>query len=114
MKLTVYHLKACDTCRKAIKALLAAGHDLDLIDVRTDGVSSEDLSRFLEAAGRQKLLNTRSTTWRSLKESEKADLDDAKALGLLAKHPTLMKRPVIEGPGRLTVGWSKAEQDYYL
>ncbi|WP_418152447.1 arsenate reductase family protein [Litorimonas sp. RW-G-Af-16] len=29
----VYHLKTCDTCRKAIKALQAAGHDPELIDV---------------------------------------------------------------------------------
>jgi len=39
MKLTVYHLKTCDTCRKAIKTLQGAGHELTLIDVRADGVA---------------------------------------------------------------------------
>jgi len=41
MPLTVYHLKTCDTCRKAIKAL-GEKHALDLIDVRADGVAEEN------------------------------------------------------------------------
>lgn len=114
MRLTIYHLKSCDTCRKAIKALRAAGHELTLIDVRTDSVPLEDLTRFLEQVGRAKLLNTRSTTWRALDDADKSGVTDSKALDLLAKHPTLIKRPVIDGGDQVTVGWSQAEQGIYL
>ena len=106
----VWHLKTCDTCRKAIRALQAAGHDPELIDVRADGVDAPTLERILTAAGRERLLNTRSTTWRGLNEADRADLDDAKALALMAAHPTLMKRPVIEADGTVHVGWAKDVQ----
>ena len=111
--LTVYHLKTCDTCRKALKALAAAGHDVTVLDVRADGVPPKALAAIAEAAGWEALLNTRSTTWRGLSEAEKSGLDDAKALSLMAAHPTLIKRPVIVG-AQTTVGWTKTQQEVWL
>ena len=110
MTLTIYHLKTCDTCRKAIKALAAAGHELELIDVRADGVPQDALARIEGSVGWQALLNTRSTTWHGLGEAEKSDMDKDKALALLAAHPTLIKRPVIDRGERITVGWTKDVQ----
>ena len=110
MKLTVYHLKTCDTCRKAIKAMQAAGHELTLIDVRADGISAAELARIEKAVGWEKLLNTRSTTWRGLGDSDKADMNAAKAIALISDHPTLIKRPVIDRGALITVGWSKDVQ----
>ena len=115
MKLTVYHLKSCDSCRKAIKAMQAAGHDLTLIDVRADGVPMAELIRIEKAVGWEKLLNTRSTTWRGLGEDDKAEMDAAKAIALMGEHPTLIKRPVIarnhsEGGALISVGWTKGVQ----
>ena len=115
MTLTVYHLKSCDSCRKAIKAMTVAGHELTLIDVRADGVPSEELTRIEKAIGWEKLLNSRSTTWRGLNESDKTDMDASKAIALMREHPTLIKRPVIirdetQGAGLITVGWTKEVQ----
>lgn len=110
MKLTIYHLKACDTCRKAIKALGAAGHELELIDVRADGVAPSTLARLEKSVGWQALLNTRSTTWRRLSEAQKTDIDKDKALALLAAHPTLIKRPVIDTGTSISVGWTQNVQ----
>ena len=111
MSLTVYHLKTCDTCRKAIKAMTAAGHELSLIDVRADGVPAGELARIEKAVGWDKLLNTRSTTWRGLNENDKADMDTSKATALMTEHPTLIKRPVIiREAGDITVGWTKEVQ----
>jgi len=110
MKLTVYHLKTCDTCRKAIKAMTAAGHDLTLIDVRADGVPADELKLIEKAVGWEKLLNTRSTTWRGLSDADKADIDAAKAIALMFEHPTLIKRPVIKRDALITVGWTKDVQ----
>ncbi|WP_172293534.1 ArsC/Spx/MgsR family protein [Pseudoruegeria sp. HB172150] len=95
-----FGLKTCDTCRKAEKALRAAGYKASVIDVRVDGVSGEDLKRFLDAFGSD-LLNRRSTTWRGLSEEDRAK----DPLVLLREHPTLMKRPVIESDGKLYLGW---------
>ena len=98
----LYGLKTCDTCRKALKALGEA----EFVDVRAEGVPGDVMARAWEAFG-MKLLNTRSTTWRGLSEAERA----AEPLALLADHPALMKRPLIEAGGNLYLGWDKAVQD---
>lgn len=100
----LYGIKACDTCRKAIKALEAAGHDVTFIDVRNDPLTAADLTRFLVAFG-DALVNTRSTTWRGMSEVERA----ADPIDQLSAHPTLMKRPVIEADA-LHLGWGKDVQ----
>ncbi|KMW56279.1 ArsC family protein [Candidatus Rhodobacter oscarellae] len=52
------------------------------------------------------MINTRSTTWRGLTETERA----GEPIALLKAHPTLMKRPVIDDNGALYLGWDKAVQ----
>ena len=112
-EITVYHLKACDTCRKALKALTAKGYNITAIDVRADGVPKTELIKIAKAVGWEALLNTRSTTWRGLDAAQKADMNEAKALGLITAHPTLMKRPAIIGE-QTTIGWSKAQQEIWI
>ena len=106
----LHGLKNCDTCRKAIKALEAAGHEVAFNDVRADGVSKKKVMDWAKAVGWETLLNTRSTTWRGLPASEKEDVDQSQAICLMTDHPTLIKRPVIEHQGETYVGWSKAAQ----
>jgi len=109
----IYHLKTCDTCRKAIKALRTAGHDPELIDVRADGVDVATLEKFEAALGYEALVNKKSTTWRGLSDAQKANLSRETAVDLLREHPTLMKRPVIENNGALSLGWSKIVQTQF-
>lgn len=104
-----FGLKSCDTCRKAQKVLNESGAAPIVIDVRADGVPPADLEAMLKAFG-QKAINTRSTTWRSLSEEERS----RPALELLAAHPTLLKRPVIEVDGTWYQGWSVAIQQSVL
>lgn len=96
-----FGLKTCGTCRKAIRELRDTGLKVDVIDVRADGISLAELKRFL-AAFSDDMINRRSTTWRNLTDSERAD----DSLTLLSKHPTLMKRPIIEAHGTLYIGWN--------
>ena len=105
----LYGLKTCDTCRKALRALADAGHAVRFIDVRADGVPPVTLSRFYDTFG-DALLNTRSTTWRGLSDTDRA----RPPLDLLADHPTLMKRPVIERGNALTLGWTRDVEARYL
>jgi arsenate reductase-like glutaredoxin family protein len=96
----VYGLKSCDTCRKAVKALSAAGHDARLVDIRADPLEPEQIARFVEVFG-DRLVNRRSTTWRGVSEAERA-LPEA---ALIAAHPSVMKRPVIDTGDALYLGW---------
>lgn len=110
---TLYGLKNCDTCKKALQALQAAGRDVTFVDIRADADLAAKLPVWLEAAGAKALANTRSTTWRGLDETERARVEtDPEAL--LAEHPTLIKRPVIEAAGGVHVGWTKEVQSSLL
>lgn len=93
----LYGLKSCDTCRKALKLL----PEIELVDVRTDGVPPEILARAQARFG-PALLNTRSTTWRALTEPERA----MEPTALIQKHPAVMKRPLISVGNQLFLGWS--------
>lgn len=101
----LYGLKNCDTCRKAMKELAAAGKEATLIDIRAEAGEAE-IARWLKELGAEALVNRRSTTWRGLNEAERAKAEGDGALALLAAHPALIKRPVIEAAGALFIGWS--------
>lgn len=110
----VFSLKNCDTCRKAIKEMKEAGLGPDIIDVRADGLATEDIATIVDAVGFEKALNRRSTTWRALADPSKAGLDNVKAVQLITAHPTLMKRPAIMDGDTVTVGWDKAAKETWL
>jgi arsenate reductase len=101
----LYGLKTCDTCRKALKSLPEAR----FVDVRDEGVPA-DLLKTAHATFGAALLNTRSTTWRQLDATEL----QRNPLELLADHPTLMKRPLIDMSGKLYLGWGKDVQTALL
>ena len=105
----LYGLKTCDTCRKAVKALQAAGHAVEMVDVRATPLALGQIGAFLDLFG-DALVNRKSTTWRQLSEAERAR-DPA---ALLGAHPALMKRPVIEDGDALWLGWGKDVQNSLL
>lgn len=108
--ITVYGIKNCDTCRKALKWLAAEGIEHRFHDFRVDGLDANSLSAWVKAAGWEKLLNRRGTTWRNLPDAEKDGVDEAGAETLMAANPTLIKRPVFEADGQVLVGFGDAEQ----
>ncbi|SFC11979.1 arsenate reductase family protein [Tropicimonas isoalkanivorans] len=104
----LYGLSTCDTCRKARKALDVAGYDVTFRDVRAEPLTEDEWAPLLAAFG-DGLINRRSTTWRGMSEEDRA----APAADLLAKHPTLMKRPVCREGERLSLGWDAAAQSIW-
>ena len=108
--LTVYGLKNCDTCKKATNALDKDGHDVTLVDIRTDTDLAAKVPAWLKALGPDKLVNKRSTTWRNLSEAEKSSVEQGEAEALLIANPTLIKRPVIETGADVYAGWTKDVQ----
>ncbi|CAK9068093.1 Protein YffB [Durusdinium trenchii] len=105
----LYGIRNCDTCKKAMKALDAAGRDYTFVDIRADADIAALAPRWLREVEAAKLVNTRSTTWRQLDEAQRARAASDPA-SLLADHPTLVKRPVIEQGDNVFVGWTMEVQ----
>lgn len=92
----LYGISSCDSVRKARAWLEAQGIDHAFHDYRKDGADPGRLARWAQAAGWTKLLNTRGTTFRKLPASDREGIDAARALALMAAHPSLIRRPVAE------------------
>jgi arsenate reductase len=104
--LKFYGLKNCDSCKKALSQLQAAGHNIEFFDIRSDPLDKSQISDLLARHGDQLVLNRKSTTWRNLTESDQSLPLEI----LLALHPTLIKRPVIFHCGNSYVGWGQDVQ----
>ncbi|MSU89039.1 hypothetical protein GE300_05285 [Rhodobacteraceae bacterium 2CG4] len=98
--LTLYGLPTCDSCRKARKALEAAGHKVQFRDVRAQPLSADEWQPLLTEFG-DRLVNRQSQTWRNLNDY----LKHAEVDALLEAQPAVMKRPVIASDARMTLGW---------
>jgi arsenate reductase len=108
--ITVYGIKNCDTCRKALKWLVAEGIKHRFHDFRIDGLDASSLSVWIEVVGWEKLLNRRGTTWRNLPQEDKDGIEEEKAKVLMANNPTLIKRPLFEAGSAILVGFSSDQQ----
>lgn len=105
---TIYGLATCDTTRAARKWLDANGVAHAFHDVRSDGLTKGLVEGWVKQVGWEKVLNRASTTWRELSETDKAGLDGKTAVALLLANPTLVKRPVLDRGGVVSVGFKPA------
>lgn len=109
MSVDLYGIPNCDTVKQARAWLDARGIAYAFHDYKKVGADPAKLSKWVEQADWQTVLNRRGTTFRKLDEADKADLDAVKAVRLMAVHPSTIKRPVVEHPGGLLVGFDTVE-----
>ena len=105
----VYGIPNCDTVKKARAWLDAHGIEYAFHDYKKEGPDPAKLERWVAEKGWEALLNRRGTTFRQLSDADKADIDAAKAVRLMAAHPSTIKRPVVEYSDGLLVGFAPAE-----
>ena len=106
--ITMYGIRNCDTVKKARAWLEARGVDYAFHDYKASGLDRARLESWCEELGWEALLNRAGTTYRKLPETDKQQLDAAKARKLMLAHPSLVKRPVLDLGSRRLVGFSPA------
>lgn len=118
MTLTLYGIPNCDTVKKARVWLDARGTRYVFHDYKKAGADPARLADWCAAAGWEKLLNRAGTTFKKLPEANKADLNETKAIALMAAHTSCIKRPVVEhhakGIQGLLVGFKPDEWEAAL
>ena len=105
MSVTLYGIANCDTVKKARDWLDARGIAYTFHDYKKLGADPAKLSAWVAAAGWETVLNRAGTTFRKLAVADQQGLDAAKAVAVMAAHPSCIKRPVVEHPGGLLVGF---------
>jgi Spx/MgsR family transcriptional regulator len=107
MPITIYGIKNCDTMKKARAWLDKRNVDYAFHDYKTAGIGREQLEKWEKKVGWETLLNRSGMTFRKLPGKDKAGLDAKKALALMEKQPSMIKRPVLAlDGGKLVVGFS--------
>ena len=103
--LRLYGIKACDTMKKARTWLDQQGLSYEFHDYKSAGIDRAHLEAWCNEHGWQTLLNRAGTTFRKLNDEQKADLDQAKAIGLMLAQPSMIKRPVLDLGDKTLVGF---------
>jgi arsenate reductase len=105
----LYGIPNCDTVKKARAWLAEHGLTYRFHDFKKQGVPAERLDAWLAACGRERLVNRQGTTWRQLDAASQAAAGDpAGARALMLAQPSVIKRPVVEWDGTVTVGFDAA------
>jgi arsenate reductase (glutaredoxin) len=104
--ITIFGIRNCDTMKKAFAWLDGHGVRYEFHDYKASGIDAAKLKAWSKQVGWEVLLNTRGTTWRKLPPAQQADVDEAKAIRLMAENPSLIKRPVVENGKAVLVGFA--------
>ncbi|KQM22240.1 arsenate reductase [Novosphingobium sp. Leaf2] len=105
----IYGIPNCDTVKKARAWMDGRGIAYRFHDYKKEGADPGKLAAWIAAAGLDTVLNRAGTTFRKLPEADKANLDAGRAIALMVANPSTIKRPVVEHPGGLLVGFKEAE-----
>lgn len=101
----LYGIPNCDTIRKARKWLTENNIDYTFHNFKKDGLEQALLAQWIDTLGWEILLNKRGTTWRKLSDDVKATIDQDKAMQIMLDNTSIIKRPVLDNNGALSVGF---------
>jgi arsenate reductase len=95
--LTVYEKPTCTTCRNLAKLLDERGIDFERVNYHVDPLPEERIRELLAKAELRPrdVLRTREPVYAQLALAER-DLGDDELIALMARHPELLQRPIVE------------------
>ena len=102
---TIYGIKNCDTMKKARTWLDDHGVAYAFHDYKAEGIDKASLERWAKEVGWEILLNRAGTTFRKLPDAQRENVTEKKAIALMLEQPSMIKRPVLDVGGKLTVGF---------
>ncbi|CAM5185992.1 Spx/MgsR family RNA polymerase-binding regulatory protein [Oligella ureolytica] len=110
----IFGLKRCSTCVKAKKFLESQEIEVELIDVREQVPSAEQLTEWAAALGWDKLINKASQTWRQLDDAAKELNSVEERIALIQSNPSVMKRPLLVYPDGFKLGFSEKTYQEFI
>ena len=114
MTIIFYGIPNCDSVKKARDWLAGRGLEYAFHDYKKQGADAARIAGWVEREGWERLLNRSGTTFKKLPDADKLGLDAAKAVAVMAANPSCIKRPVLEHPGGLLVGFKRDEWEAAL
>ncbi|MCX6186359.1 MAG: Spx/MgsR family RNA polymerase-binding regulatory protein [Bacteroidetes bacterium] len=103
----IYGIKNCDTMKKAFAWLNEKGFEYTFHNYKTEGISKKKIEEWLKNLPINEIINTKGTTFKKLTDNEKASISDKdKAIDLVLKNTSMIKRPILESGSDLLLGFN--------
>ena len=106
---TIFGIKNCDTMKKARTWLETHKVTHQFHDYKVAGIDKSILEGWAKKVSWEILLNRAGTTFKKLPDADKDGITEKKAIALMLAQPSMIKRPVLEAKGKLTVGFKPEE-----
>lgn len=96
-ELTVYEKPTCTTCRNLASLLTERGIDFERVNYHVDPLPEEKIRELVAKTGGppRDVLRKKEPIYKELGLDER-DVSDDELFRLMAEHPELMERPVVE------------------
>lgn len=105
--MTLYLKPNCSTCRNARKFLREAGAEFDEVDLNR-GLTERELDALIGDRDYKTFLNSRNELYRERKMKQSPP-SRTEALALMARHPNLIKRPILTKGKQILLGFDPDE-----
>ena len=104
-KITVYEKPTCSKCREVNRLLRESGVDFEKINYYIEPLSEEKLRELLAKMklSPRDILRTSEPIYRELGLGKRQFSDD-EIIALMAQHPDLIQRPIVERGPRAVLG----------
>ena len=104
-QITVYEKPTCTKCREMNRFLVEQGVDFSKVNYYIEPLSEKKLRELVKKMGikPRELLRTSESIYRELGLGKKEFSDD-EIISLMAKHPDLIQRPIVERGDRAVLG----------
>jgi arsenate reductase (glutaredoxin) len=109
MSITVFGIPNCDTVKKARNWLDGRGVVYTFHDYKKAGAPAQKLESWCDALGWETVLNRAGTTFKKLPEEIRSTVDQKRAIALMIDQPSMIKRPLVEYPGGLLLGFKPGD-----
>lgn len=108
----VYCYERCSTCKKALKWLDDNGITYELIDIKGNNPTAEELKDYYKKSGQplKKFFNTSGRIYKDMKLKDKLpEMSEEEQFTLLATDGMLVKRPLVIGDDFVLFGFRQQE-----
>lgn len=103
----IYGIRNCDTIKKTLDWFDRQEAEYEFIDYKESPPTPDLLRSWFPHVGWENLINKRGTTWRRIDEKRREKLSPERAIELMTEYPSIIKRPVVDQRGLVSVGYNE-------
>lgn len=102
--ITIYHNARCKKSREGLELLKNSGKEFKVREYLKEPLSEEELERLLDKMSLSPIQVVRKNEKIWKEEYKDKDLSDKELIHVMAKHPKLIERPIVENEREAVIG----------